>query len=294
MRQGCCAGVPGQLQANVSIFQSLPDAVLQQQTFAVAPIARRGSPQEPESSAQQEDLGYKVGDTLELLDATCDSDGVMHAILVSTSPPGGEGPLSKGVFSSELDQAASGVRNIAASLCPQNDALGRCDHGSNDFGLVHDCGDPLRWPQGAEGTAVLAVLNTGAYQDALASHHNLFGQPETWYVAELPATGTAPMDGELDCAQGELEEWACRVAAARDGLELPPGWSKARGTWLQAAVTVSRNHAYLAAVRQGESVVQVLQAAGMAVSEKRLGLGYTLTYCSAPYQRPAQGGSEDL
>ena len=133
---------------------------------------------------------------------------------------------------------------------------------------------------------MVAVLHTGAYQDALASYHNLYGQLETWYVMEASAVDDSYSDGvegELHCAHGGLEEWACRAAAAHAGLELPPGWSKARSTWVQATATVSGSRRFFAAVRGGESVAEVLRAVGMAVPDKRSGLGRRLTYSASWY-----------
>jgi hypothetical protein len=263
--------------------------VLLQQKFAAALMRHPGS-----GHRTQEQLGLLcdapreacLGPTaLELLDATCDSDGVLRASVVCRCQHC-EKRRQNSNAALHSSAAPSPTRQIPAGA-QQHGA----DNGSQSKTKNDTCLD-LRSEAGeaAQGGAmVLAVLNTGAYQDALASKHNLFGEPETWYVMESSAAAGSCCAGEqlrlvhedsgikyIEFAAGRHNP-KLKVVAEAQGLQLPEGWDKGRGTWLYDRVTSSGSYRIIAAVRAGENVADVVRAVGMAVPAGSQQLGTSQT-----------------
>lgn len=214
-----------------------------------------------------------AGDELELLDATCDSDGVLRAsVICSCSLCANMKQHSNTSGQQAAHGSQSGVQHV---VVPETDI-------HTKHGILNPLHNhvPAAW-RGQEGEQmVLAVLHTGAYQDALASHHNLYGQLETWYVMEKnsPAVDANVNNQEFKLVHDDSGECCSVAAAACEGLELPAGWRKGRSIRLLETITLSKEHNYIAAVRDGESVSDMLHAVGMDMPDKRSLLGSRHTY----------------
>lgn len=151
------------LQINASVFQSLPDVWATSQHFPVVSL----SP------------GYTLADGCELRDITCDSDGVpitggggfvQHGLQTAPAVPACPSCQHSGLGAPDFSAAAmlgpeEGLKHGGACCC--------------DAGLSAD-EDVLK---NRYGDVSLAVLQIGAYQQALASRHNLFGRPDTLYIS---------------------------------------------------------------------------------------------------------------
>lgn len=266
-----CAGENGQLYTNMSAFQSAPDAVLQQQVFAACFV--------PAHAQAHAGGGACMGcmhDRVELLDATCDSDGVVaahaccHCGVRAAAVQRVHGHESSLADANESSLAGGPPVSVPADTSQPYEQASS-DEGAGGGGMPvegdgHDCGH--RWPERGH-ISLVALFNTGAYQDALASHHNLLGQPETWYVVPCDACGPLPGDGSGDSLGGSVAEGhaleECDAAAAEhwlsgSGMVLPPGWTKGRAASLRV---MKGAKGFVAAVRAEEGIADMLHACGI-------------------------------
>jgi hypothetical protein len=274
MSSPCChAGARHQLYANLSAFQSAPDAILQQHSFQACYISADGL---VSAGPMQHSTP-----PIELLDATCDSDGVvpvhprmgcMHDVVT----PSAAQPPESTLCSPCLIHSNVSFEHGPATAPAARDGAAYQDLWQSS--QLQACKAKLQ--AGAESQPELlqgsvAVLHTGAYQDALASHHNLFGQPETWYVVPLASAALVQdSSGYLDraAADDHLLEDGDGVEAfdalATCGMELPDGWAKGRESVVRV---MAGRYAFV-------GLADMLHASGIGLPEELEEFRHSTTY----------------